>query len=102
MSYVFDEQEDYGYKYEYGILSKNKNHSVRLSDFQELFLDCLSFCYVVYLSPLFVMSELIFFVSFQDLLTRHKLLSAEFLEQHYDRVGPSLAKTQSLIKNCFA
>lgn len=26
-------------------------------------------------------------VSFQDLLTRHKLLSAEFLEQHYDRVS---------------
>lgn len=28
-------------------------------------------------------------VSFQDLLTRHKLLSAEFLEQHYDRVSPA-------------
>lgn len=26
-------------------------------------------------------------VFFQDLLTRHKLLSAEFLEQHYDRVS---------------
>lgn len=28
-------------------------------------------------------------LSFQDLLTRHKLLSAEFLEQHYDRVSPN-------------
>lgn len=26
------------------------------------------------------------FSYFKDLLTRHKLLSAEFLEQHYDRV----------------
>ena len=28
------------------------------------------------------------FPCFQDLLTRHKLLSAEFLEQHYDKVSP--------------
>uniref|UniRef100_A0A9J7Y103 Calcium binding protein 39 n=1 Tax=Cyprinus carpio carpio TaxID=630221 RepID=A0A9J7Y103_CYPCA len=27
------------------------------------------------------------FATFKDLLTRHKLLSAEFLEQHYDRVS---------------
>lgn len=31
-------------------------------------------------------------VYFQDLLTRHKLLSAEFLEQHYDRVSPHLIR----------
>ena len=28
-----------------------------------------------------------FVLFLQDLLTRHKLLSAEFLEQHYDRVS---------------
>lgn len=30
-------------------------------------------------------------VLFQDLLTRHKLLSAEFLEQYYDKVSPAVA-----------
>lgn len=35
-------------------------------------------------------------VSLQDLLTRHKLLSAEFLEQHYDRV--SLGSLLGLIR----
>lgn len=32
-------------------------------------------------------------VYFQDLLTRHKLLSAEFLEQYYDRVSPQMSET---------
>lgn len=34
---------------------------------------------------------------FQDLLTRHKLLSAEFLEQHYDKVGAHRSKAWSTV-----
>lgn len=41
-------------------------------------------------------------VCFQDLLTRHKLLSAEFLEQYYDRVSLKIANEfkETEKKNC--